>query len=104
VLRHEQGMQKWAKRGKIQAPWPLYGIAGVVKCRSLTLAVVGGQGGESKRTESWRDTCCKMFIWREENIKLDVSEMIGGWEMDGSTISSHFPRCSLVLTVHETLV
>jgi len=60
----------------------------------------GSQGGESIRTESWRDTCCKMFIWREENIKLDVSEMVGGWEMDGSTITGQFPRCSLVLTVH----
>jgi hypothetical protein len=35
-----------------------------------------------------------MFIWREENIKVDVSEMVGGWEVDGSTISGQFQRCS----------
>ena len=106
MLRQEQGMHRWAKRGKILAPWPLYGIVGVVKCRRLTLAGVGGQVGESTSTESWRGTCCRMFIWREENIKLDVSEMVGEWEMDGSgsTISGRFPRCSLVLNIHGTLV
>jgi hypothetical protein len=57
VLRQEHGVLRWAKRGKILTPWPLYGIVGVVKCRNLTLAGVGGQGGESILTESWRDTC-----------------------------------------------
>lgn len=103
MLRQEQGVQRWAKRGKILAPWPLCGIVGVVKCRSLTHAVVGGQGGERIRTESWRVTCCKMFIWWEKNIKLDVSEMVGGWEIDGSTINDQFPRCSLVLDIHDSL-
>ena len=45
-----------------------------------------------------------MFILREENIKLDVSEMVGGWEMDGITISGQFPRYLLVLNIRETLV
>ena len=62
MLRQEQGVQWSAKSGKILAPWPLYGIVGVVKCRSLTLVGVGGQGGESIRLESGRDTCCKKFI------------------------------------------
>jgi hypothetical protein len=69
-----------------------------------SLAGVGGQGGESVRTESWRETCCKMFVWREENIKLYVSGMVGGWEMDGSTISGQFPRYSLMLNIRKTLV
>jgi hypothetical protein len=97
-------MQKWAKRAKILAPWPLYIIGSVVQCRSLTSAGVGDQGGKRVRTEFWRDACCKMFIWREENIKLDVSEIVRVWEMDGSTFSGQFPRNSLVLNVHETLV
>lgn len=60
---------------------------GVVKCRSLTSVGVCGQGGERIRTEFWRDIWCRMFFWRADNIKLDVSELVRGWEMDGNILS-----------------